>query len=113
MGDGELSGTGVETSGAISLRFTKASIKLENPMVEDADFLYFLASAKSYEEAIDTVLYQTAKRLADWLGLPFNDGYRLLSAVCDLKFSQIVNDLVTLRVAVPKSLFADSFPWQQ
>lgn len=113
MGDGELSGTGVETSGVIGLRFTKAPILIENPLVEDADFLYFLASAKSYEEAIDTVLYQTAKQLADWLRLPFDDGYRLLSAVCDLRFSQIVNDLVTVRVAVPKSLFAGSFPWKQ
>ncbi|MDN7246407.1 acetamidase/formamidase family protein [Planococcus shenhongbingii] len=113
MGDGELSGTGVETSGVIRLGFTKVPIQLGNPMVEDREFLYFIASAESYEDAIQTALFQTAAQLASWLELPFDDSYRLMSAVCDLKFSQIVNKLVTVRVAVPKSLFADSLPWER
>lgn len=113
MGDGELSGTGVETSGAIKLRFTKVPLPIENPVVEDEQFLYFLASAASYENAIHTALLQATNQLADWLDLSFEDSYRLLSAVCDLKFSQIVNALVTVRVAVPKSLLPQPFPWNQ
>lgn len=112
MGDGELSGTGIETSGVIKVQFTKAPIALENPMVEDENSLFFIASAKSYESAIHTALLQTAKKIESWLDLSFEDSYRLLSAVCDLKFSQIVNQLVTVRVAVPKSLFPPAFEWR-
>lgn len=108
MGDGELSGTGIETSGVIKVRFTKVPFIIENPVVEDEKFFYFIASAASCEDAIHTALLQTTNHLASWLNLSFEDSYRLLSAVCDLKFSQIVNPLVTVRVAVPKSLLPES-----
>ncbi|QHJ72236.1 acetamidase/formamidase family protein [Planococcus halotolerans] len=112
MGDGELSGTGIETSGVIQVRFTKVPFTIGNPIVEDDKFLYFIASAESYENAIHTALLQTTNQLASWLDLSFEDSYRLLSAVCDLKFSQIVNPLVTVRIAVPKSLLPESSQWE-
>ncbi|TAA73002.1 acetamidase/formamidase family protein [Planococcus salinarum] len=108
MGDGELSGTGIETSGVIKVRFTKVPFIIENPVVEDEKFFYFIASADTYEQAIHTALLQTTNQLASWLDFSFEDSYRVLSAVCDLKFSQIVNELVTVRVAVPKSLLPES-----
>lgn len=108
MGDGELSGTGIETSGVIKVRFTKVPFIIENPVVEDEKFFYFIASADTYERAIHTALLQTTNQLTSWLDLSFEDSYRVLSAVCDLKFSQIVNELVTVRVAVPKSLLPES-----
>ncbi|MGI2328152.1 acetamidase/formamidase family protein [Planococcus sp. YIM B11945] len=104
MGDGELSGTGIEVSGRIKVRFDKVSLPLSNPMVEDEQFLYFLASGPTYDEAIQTVLFETAHHLKNGLNLSFEDAYRLMSAVCDLKFSQIVNKHVTVRVAVPKAV---------
>lgn len=104
MGDGELSGTGIETSGKVKLRFQKAFISLTNPMVEDEKFLHFIASGQTYADAIHTALHDTVSHLQAGLNLSFEDGYRLMSAIGDLKFSQIVNKLVTVRVAVPKSV---------
>ncbi|PSL41330.1 amidase [Planomicrobium soli] len=104
MGDGELSGTGVETSGEVKLKFSKFKSRLQNPVVEDSEAFYFLASASTYEEAVDTALRDAVSCLQQQSGLSFEDCHRLLSLACDLKISQIVNKLLTVRVRVPKTI---------
>lgn len=104
MGDGELSGTGVEISGKIKVRFRKVPITLTNPVIEDDKSLYFVASGTSYSDAIHAALHDTVSYLQNNLKLSFEDSYRLMSATSDLKFSQIVNKLITVRVAVPKAI---------
>lgn len=104
MGDGELSGTGVETSGEVKLKFSKFKSRLQNPVVEDKDAFYFLASAATYEEAVDTALRDAVNCLQQQNNLTFEDCHRLLSLCCDLKISQIVNKLLTVRVRVPKTI---------
>jgi amidase len=69
----------------------------------------FLSSGKTFEEAIRRGLEEAVKHLCSALQLSFEDGYRLSSAACDLKISQIVNELVTVRVAVPKQILSELF----
>lgn len=38
------------------------------------------------------------------LSLEFQDAYRLLSATYDIQISQVINELITVRVRTPKKL---------
>jgi amidase len=106
MGDGELSGTGVETSGEVKVKFSKFSSQLKNPVVEDKDSFYFIASADNYERAVNAALMEAVECLQEQSGFSFEDSHRILSLACDLKISQIVNPLLTVRVRVPKTILA-------
>jgi len=105
MGDGELSGTGIETAGRVRLRVTKAKTgKLLMPVVEDEDSFMVVSSEKTFGEAARKGIKYSVELLQAALGLCFPDAYRLLSAACDLRISQIVNPLITVRISIPKTL---------
>ncbi|MBM7715034.1 amidase [Bacillus thermophilus] len=110
MGDGELDGTGVEIGGRTTL--TVRAVKggtLEAPVVETADSFMFLASAKTLDEAIRKGSKHVVGHLQQELSLEFQEAYRLLSMLCDVRISQIVNPLVTVRIVVPKELLPRLF----
>ncbi len=103
MGDGELSGTGIETPGRICIKTTVYHDRpVSRPVIETCDSLYFLASAETLEAAIKIAVDDTVQFLMKKLSLSFPDAYRLLSATCDIQISQVVNDLATVRVHCPK-----------
>lgn len=103
MGDGELSGTGIEIAGKIIMKSKIIKqIKLERPMLETSDGIYTIASSKIMKEAIEVAAEDMTKFLMEKLDLNFSDAYRLLSATCDIQISQVVNELITVRVQAPK-----------
>ena len=103
MGDGELSGTGIETPGRICIRTSvRRDCPVSRPVIETRDALYFLASAPTLDEAIHTAVSDGVQFLPEKLSLSFPDAYRLLSAVCDIQISQVVNDWKTARLHCPK-----------
>ena len=105
MGDGELSGTGIETAGKILMKVTVLrGTRLERPMVETADSMYTIASAKEFRDGVHAAVEDMVNYLMKKTGLSFPDAYRLLSATCDIQVSQVVNDLHTFRVRAPKAL---------
>ncbi len=111
MGDGELSGTGIETAGRVLLRTTvRRDRPVERPVIETAEGLYFIASAATAEEGIKIAASDAVGYLMRRLKLNFSDAYRLLGAACDAQISQVVNDLVTARVRVPKSVARTTAP---
>lgn len=105
MGDGELSGTGIETAGSVLLKVTVLKgTRLERPFVETADSIYTIASSKDFKEGVHAAVEDMVNYLMKKTALNFPDAYRLLSAVCDVQISQVVNDLYTFRVRAPKAL---------
>lgn len=103
MGDGELSGTGIETAGRVCVKTTVYHDRpVKRPVIETVDGLYFLASAPTLDEGIKIAAADTVEFLQRKLNLNFQDAYRLLSVVCDVQISQVVNDLLTVRVHCPK-----------
>lgn len=103
MGDGELSGTGIETPGRICIRTTVLhGRKISRPIIETRDSFYFLASKPGLDESIHTAVSDATEFLQEKLSLSFPDAYRLLSAACDIQISQVVNDCKTVRVHCPK-----------
>lgn len=103
MGDGELSGTGIETPGRICIRTTVYRDRpVQRPVIETEEALYFLASEPTLDEAIHTAVSDATQFLQNKFSLDFADAYRLLSATCDIQISQVVNDTKTVRVRCPK-----------
>jgi amidase len=103
MGDGELSGTGIEIAGKICLKATVIrQHSLNRPMLETQEGIYTIASNSDMKLAIRTAVDDMVLFLMKKLGLSFPDAYRLLSATCDIQISQVVNDALTVRVHAPK-----------
>ncbi|MDR1785656.1 MAG: acetamidase/formamidase family protein [Spirochaetaceae bacterium] len=111
MGDGELSGTGIETAGKVRITTTVIrGLALKRPVVETADSIYVIASAATLDEAIPVAVEDMTALLMKKKSLDFADAYRLLSATCDIQISQVVNDAKTVRVRAPKkNLGIESF----
>ena len=106
MGDGELSGTGIETAGKVCLKVTVIKGKqLSRPMIETDTSVYTIATCPTYDEAVKTSVSDMVDFLSKKLNLNFPDAYRLLSAACNIKISQVVNGVYTLKVEAPKFLF--------
>lgn len=103
MGDGELSGTGIEIAGRMCLKVTVYRDRpIQRPVIETFDGIYFLASCPTLEESIKVAAADAVEFLMKKLELDFPDAYRLMSATCDAQISEVVDDNVTVRLHCPK-----------
>ena len=103
MGDGELSGTGIEIAGRMCLKVTVYHDRpIQRPVIETFDGLYFLASRPTLEESVKVAAADAVEFLMKKLELDFPDAYRLMSATCDAQISEVVDDNVTIRLHCPK-----------
>jgi amidase len=104
MGDGELSGTGLEIAGRVCLMTTVIKRRITGrPVIETGEGIYAVASAPELDEAIRKASDDMVGILMRKKGLGFEEAYRLLSIACDIQICQVVNDLKTVRVRAPKS----------
>lgn len=103
MGDGELSGTGIEIAGRMCLKVTVyKDLPIERPVIETYDGIYFLASRPTLDESIKVATSDVVDFLMKKLDLNFPDAYRLMSATCDAQICEVVDDNVTVRLHCPK-----------
>lgn len=110
MGDGELSGTGIEASGNVVLSVTKAGhLPISMPLIEAPDFFAVAASEADFRKTYRKALIETTNLIMAALDVDFPDAYRIMSATCDLRVSQIVNSVITLRVCIPRSILLPLF----
>lgn len=109
MGDGELNGSGVEVGGKVTMTVSKINESISMPIVETLDSFMYISSAMTFEEAANKGMEAVVRLFERKLSLPTNDAYRLLSAICDLQISQIVNPLITVRIAIPKKVIENIF----
>ena len=107
MGDGEICGTGVEVSGAITLRLdVRSDLRIKEPVLETPDLVVTIASAETLDAAAEVATRHMAALLTQRLGLSLEVATMLMSAGGDLQVSQIVDPLRTARFALPKSVIA-------
>ena len=111
MGDGELSGMAIEIGGKVELGISKVEnhFDLKMPIVETESEYLVIASEENFEKAAKKGIWYATELLQKNLNISFEDAYCLLSATCDLRVSQIVNPLITIRVAIPKSILSILF----
>ena len=107
MADGEVVVCGVEVAGEVTVKvdLVTGHPPLAGPVLETADAFYCIASAPSLDEAVARALDDTMAFLQARLTLPANELGMLMSLVCDVQVSQVVDPLKTARVRIPKGAF--------
>lgn len=105
MGDGELSGTGIEIAGKVTLKASVIKCRpIESPVIETKNSLYMIATDLDFDRAMKRSCHYAVELLMQKLGLPFPDAYRLMSAACDIRVSQVVDGVITTKVRIPRQL---------
>ena len=105
MGDGEIMVSGVEIAAKVTVKLTVLrGFKIKNPRLEDADYIYTIASDADLEKAIYTATKDMCDILRYHLDYSLNEAGMLLSARGNLQFCQVVDPERTVRMAVPKTI---------
>ncbi len=105
MGDGEVSGTGIEVPGTALLQLgLRKGAGLAWPWVEDARRYAVLVSDATLDDACRTATLQIIHRLQAALGIDAADAYIIAGSCMHLRVCQIVNPLVTVRAEILKSV---------
>jgi amidase len=107
MGDGEICGTGVECGAdvVIKLELLK-NYPIDRPRIETSKEIMTVASAESLPQAIRIALEDMVGWLQKSEDISREDAYILTSLCGDVRIGQIVDPAVTVRVALPKGIFA-------
>ncbi len=104
MGDGEVCGTGVGVP--INILAHAEILKgkrLPRPVIETAEEWQFIASADTLEAACAVANEDLIAALGRAKGLSWEQGYMLSSLVGHLRISQVVDPLMTVRMAISKT----------
>lgn len=103
MGDGEIMVSGVEINAKVTLRFDVIKgVRIEEPRLEDNDYIYTISSNESIEQAIYACTKAMNEVLQKHLGYTFNDAGMLLSAVGNVQICQVVDPKRTVSMSIPK-----------
>src|SRR5690625_597897 len=103
MGDGEISVSGIEVPGEVTVTFDVIKgHTIKHPLFENEDGITFLASAETLDEATKIAVRDTLDFLHSYTGLTMSHLTMLMSAVGQTQISQIVDPLITARFFVPK-----------
>lgn len=107
QGDGEVLFCGIEVAGRVTVRVNVIKgQELATPVLENRDYFYIIGSAGDLDEAAKVVMDWTHQFLKARLPLSNNEVAMLMSIVCDLQICQIVDPLITCRMAIPKKAFS-------
>lgn len=111
MGDGEVGGTGVEIRGEVTIRVNVfKNISLTHPILENEKNYFLINSALTLEEAIQINTEKAVEFIKENSDLNWNQSYMMTSIATDLKISQVVNPLKTVRTRIPKRILTHSWP---
>ncbi len=103
MGDGEIMVSGVEINAKVTLRFDVIKgISINEPRLEDKDYIYTISSNENIEEAIYSCTKAMNDVLCKHLNYSLNDAGMLLSCVGNLQICQVVDPERTVSMSIPK-----------
>ena len=111
MGDGEVCGSGLETSMDVAFRFGLLKKKtIAWPRFEDAEYLMVAGSARPLSDALRIAFVE----LIDWLvadyGFDKADVYQLVSQVAVIRVANMVDPLYTVVAKFPKRFLPPRVP---
>lgn len=110
MGDGEIMVSGLEIPAEVTVTVeVMKGMTIENPMLEDKDSCYTIASDTDLEKAILAATRTMAEILMKKKGMSLEDAGMLLSAVGNLQFCQVVDPKRTVRMEVKKTVLEGLF----
>ncbi len=108
MGDGEVSVSGIEVAGAVTVKLDVIKGQtLTHPMLENDEFFTQIVSAETLDEAAKLAASEMIELISEKSGLPIGEVSMLMSAVGQSEICQIVDPLMTARFVVPKWLLKE------
>jgi amidase len=106
MGDGEVCGTGVECGAEVTIKLELLKdFPISRPRIETPAEIMSVASAEGLNTAITLALEDMVNWLKQAKGLTAEEAYVLASLAGDVRIGQVVDPAVTVRVAIPKTIF--------
>lgn len=110
MGDGEVCSTGIEVPVIVRGRLdVLRGRSIARPMIETEREWMTLGSAADYLDACRIANGDMVELLAESQGLSWEDAYILSSIVSDLRVSQVVDPLLTVRCCMRKDYVSGLF----
>ena len=105
QGDGEVCGSGLETSMEVALRFDLVKKKAIGwPRLEDAEHLMVAGSARPLSDALRIAFVELVNWLAAEHGFDKADAYQLVSQTAVIRVANMVDPLYTVVAKFPKRL---------
>ena len=103
MSDGEVGVTDIEIAGEVTIKVDLIkNKKLSDPMVETENAFYTIASGANVDAAVKKASNNMFRFLKKHLELSNNELNMLMSIICDLQISQVVDPQKTARMRVDK-----------
>jgi amidase len=110
MGDGEVAVTGIEVAGEVTLQVSlRQDLALTDPLLQNDEVVATIASAATLDAAARMATTAMADLLGSRLGIELSDAVMLMSAVGQLRISQMVNPLRTARFEMPKVAYEATY----
>ena len=111
QGDGELCGVAPETDAEVTFHVELLKGKtIRRPRIVTAERFMALASAKALEDAVRLAVRDTVDLLVEDKGLTEDEAYMLITIKGDIEICQVVDPLVTVRVAMDRDFFESLQP---
>lgn len=111
QGDGELCGVAPETDADVTLSVGVIKGKaIPRPRILAADRFMVLASAKTLEDSVKLAVRDAIDMLRDEKGLTEDEAYLLLTVKADIEICQVVDPLMTVRVAMDRDFYENLNP---
>lgn len=103
MGDGEISGTGLEIAGKVTVKVEVIkNLKLSNPVLENDNYYGTIASALNLEDAVNQSVIDMFDIVSRGITLPGTEITMLFSLAGSTQICQVVDPLKTARFTMPK-----------
>jgi amidase len=111
QGDGELCGVAPETNAEVTLKLDVVKgHAIRRPRILATTRYMTIASAKTLEEAIKIAVRDSIDMLVAEKGLTEEEAYLLITIKADIEICQVVDPLVTVRVAMDRDFWEQLAP---
>lgn len=105
MGNGEVSGCGLEIAGEVTVCFSVIKNRpMPTPMLSNAEAIYTIASAVTLDAAANAAALNMAQFVQSNTSLTLSQAVSMLSICGSLEICQVVDPLKTCRFALPKAV---------
>ncbi|GGJ12674.1 hypothetical protein GCM10010885_22530 [Alicyclobacillus cellulosilyticus] len=106
QGDGELTGTAIESSLHVLIRvMVRKDFYLPTPVIETNEMWMIHGFSPDLNEAARQAAKYTLRFLTDIKGLTVREAYSLMSAGVDFTITQVANRTFGVHTAIPKAMF--------
>jgi amidase len=111
QGDGELCGVAPETDAEVTVTFDLLKGKrIRRPRILARDRFMTIASAETLEQAVKTATQDMIDLLVEEKGLSDDEAYLLITVKADIEICQVVDPLMTVRVAMDRDFYEQLRP---